>query len=144
MSQILFIDDNLELSEKLSNFLKSEGIKVSSMAQADHFNQPNVLTIGDVEMDFSAREVTVAGYKVELTSTEFNILNVLMSEAGKVITKADLSETVLGRKLMRYDRSIDMHISNLRHKLTQYGKDSNLIKTVRGIGYQYTAIFTKN
>ncbi|NMH60077.1 response regulator transcription factor [Alteromonas ponticola] len=71
---------------------------------------------------------------VTLTSTEFSILHVLMENAGELITKELISEKVLGRKLMAYDRSIDMHVSNLRKKLAACD-NSDKIKTVRGAGY---------
>jgi two-component system response regulator CpxR len=61
-----------------------------------------------------------------------------LREAGHVVSKADLSERALGRKLTLYDRSLDMHVSNLRKKLDPLGGGEERIKTVRGVGYQYT------
>ena len=63
---------------------------------------------------------------------------ILLSEAGNVVSKADLSERALGRKLSRYDRSLDMHVSNLRKKLGPLSDDQERIKTVRGVGYIYS------
>lgn len=97
-----------------------------------------ILRSGNIEVHPESRQVIYTGKILELTSTEYNILEVLVREAGHVVTKETLSEKALGRKLTRYDRSIDMHVSNLRHKL---GTDSNgqtLIQTVRSIGYQLT------
>ena len=74
---------------------------------------------------------------MELTSTEYSVLEVLVRDAGKVVTKEALSERALGRKLMRYDRSIDMHVSNLRRKLGNGPDERPLIQTVRGVGYQF-------
>ncbi len=96
----------------------------------------DILRSGDIEVHPESRQVFYAAKMLELTSTEYNILEVLIQEAGHVITKEALSERALGRKLTRYDRSIDMHVSNLRRK---FGTDScgqMLIQTVRGIGYQ--------
>jgi DNA-binding response OmpR family regulator len=63
---------------------------------------------------------------------EFNVLEVLMRNAGRVVAKKELSEQALGRPLARYDRSLDVHMSSIRHKLGEAGA---LIRTVRGIGY---------
>ena len=72
------------------------------------------------------------GRALELTSTEFNLLEVLMRNAGRVVSKKELSEAGLGRPLARFDRSIDVHLSSIRHKL---GEGGALIHTVRGMGY---------
>ncbi len=72
------------------------------------------------------------GKALELTSTEFNLLEVLMRNAGRVVSKKELSEAGLGRPLARFDRSIDVHLSSIRHKL---GEAAALIHTVRGVGY---------
>jgi two-component system OmpR family response regulator len=68
-----------------------------------------------------------------LTSTEFNVLEVLMRNAGRTVSKNDISEQALGRPLARYERSVDVHLSSIRQKL---GDGATLIHTVRGIGYQ--------
>ncbi|HEX7055550.1 MAG TPA: response regulator transcription factor [Burkholderiales bacterium] len=72
------------------------------------------------------------GRALELTSTEFNLLEALMRNAGRVVSKKELSEAALGRPLARFDRSIDVHLSSIRHKL---GEGAALIHTVRGMGY---------
>ena len=69
---------------------------------------------------------------LELTSVEFNILEVLMRNAGRVVGKNEISEQALGRPLARFDRSIDVHLSAIRQKL---GDGAALIRTVRGMGY---------
>ena len=85
---------------------------------------------------------TSLGYGVEinLTSVEFELLRALLSEAGKVVRKEDLSESVLERKLSAFDRSLDMHISNLRKKLGTRSDGSDRIKTIRSVGYIYTLV----
>jgi two-component system, OmpR family, response regulator len=72
------------------------------------------------------------GKALELTSIEFNILEVLMRNAGRVVGKNEISEQALGRPLARFDRSIDVHLSAIRQKL---GDGASLIRTVRGMGY---------
>jgi two-component system OmpR family response regulator len=76
------------------------------------------------------------GQSLDLTSTEFNLLEVLARHAGSVVSKRNLSEQGLGRTLSRYDRSIDVHVSNLRQKLGSLPDGRSWIQTVRGIGYQ--------
>lgn len=76
------------------------------------------------------------GQPMELTSTEFNLLEALARQVGNVVSKATLSEQGLGRPLSRYDRSIDVHVSNLRQKLGSLPDGRSWIQTVRGIGYQ--------
>jgi two-component system response regulator CpxR len=99
---------------------------------------PEELRRGDLEIRTGARTVLLGGVPVAMTSTEYSVLEVLVREAGHVVSKADLSERALGRALTRYDRSIDMHLSSLRKKLGDLPGGEERIKTVRGVGYQYT------
>ncbi len=95
--------------------------------------------IGDVVLSTTNRTVKRDGKVVDLTSVEFNLLEELMAQAGEVISRDELTEKVLGRRLSAYDRSIDVHVSALRKKLGK-GKsdtDTDLIRTVRGVGYIY-------
>jgi len=96
------------------------------------------LKVDDVEIQVSARSVVKNGEDLTLTSVEFDLLKELLKHAGKVIKKEDLSETVLERKLSPFDRSLDMHISNLRKKLGVREDQSERIKTIRSVGYIYT------
>jgi DNA-binding response OmpR family regulator len=83
------------------------------------------------------RRAQCLGRTLELTSTEFNLLEVLVRKAGHVVSKQELSEQGLGRALTRYDRSIDVHVSSIRHKLAQVCGDRSWIQTIRGLGYQF-------
>jgi two-component system response regulator CpxR len=96
------------------------------------------LQVDDVEVQISARSANKNGEDLGLTSVEFDLLAELLGQAGKVIKKDDLSEQVLERKLSPWDRSLDMHISNLRKKLGSREDDTERIKTVRSVGYIYT------
>jgi two-component system, OmpR family, response regulator len=78
------------------------------------------------------RRVEWRGRAIELTSMEFNLLEVLMRNAGRIVSKKELSEQALGRPLARFERSIDVHLSSIRQKL---GEAAALIHTVRGQGY---------
>lgn len=82
------------------------------------------------------RRVEWNGVRLDLTSTEFNLLEVLARHVGSVVSKVTLSEQGLGRSLSRFDRSIDVHVSNLRQKLGNLPDGRSWIQTVRGIGYQ--------
>jgi DNA-binding response OmpR family regulator len=92
------------------------------------------LTVGDIRLDPAAREISVDGMQLDLTSVEFTLLETLLREAGHVVTRESLTETVLGRALGPFDRVIDVHISNLRKKLSVAHADDR-IKAVRGSGY---------
>lgn len=95
------------------------------------------LVIGDVALSPATRTVTCRGKIVPLTTVEFNLLEVLMRSAGQIVSREDLSIKVLGRKLHPYDRSLDVHVSNLRKKLADSQHGVERIKTVRGVGYLY-------
>jgi two-component system response regulator CpxR len=95
------------------------------------------IVVGDVALDPGTRTVHRGEQPVALTSTEFTVLDVLMRHAGRVVGKDELSRDALGRELGRYDRSLDMHISNLRRKLGPAASGAERIQTVRGVGYQY-------
>lgn len=99
---------------------------------------PEKLVVDDLEISASSRSVKLDGRDVVLTSLEFDLLVALARQAGNVVKKEDLSETVLERQLSPYDRSLDMHISNLRKKLGLHEDGSERIKTVRSVGYIYT------
>jgi two-component system response regulator CpxR len=92
------------------------------------------LEINGVAIDPGTREVSSGGKRVELTTFEFDILELLMRSAGRVLSRDALMENFYNRKATPFDRSIDMHISHLRKKL-EHG--DMLIKTIRGVGYQF-------
>jgi DNA-binding response OmpR family regulator len=96
----------------------------------------NSLTVGDLQLDPAARDVSLDGVRLDLTSVEFTLLETLLRDAGHVVTREQLTETVLGRKLGAFDRVIDVHISNLRKKLGRTQCEER-IKSVRGSGYLF-------
>lgn len=95
------------------------------------------LHLGDLEVQRGKRRVLINAQPVTMTSTEYSVLLVLLEHAGHVVSKQDLSQQALGRELSSYDRSLDMHVSNLRKKLGTTTDSQERITTVRGIGYQY-------
>lgn len=94
------------------------------------------LLVGALLMWPQMRRAQWHGYPLELTSTEYNLLEVLARNAGRVVSKVELSEQGLGRPLARFDRSIDVHLSSIRHKLGSRPDGRSWIETVRGLGYQ--------
>lgn len=99
-------------------------------------NQHQHIRINDVELHPATHSATCDGQEVDLTSTEFSILRFLMINNGQLVSKADISQKVLGKRLTAFDRNIDMHVSNIRKKLGQFSNEEK-IKTVRGAGYLY-------
>jgi DNA-binding response OmpR family regulator len=97
------------------------------------------LTLGPITIDPARHRAEVRGGVVTLTGAELRVLEQLIRHAGKVISREQLTESALGRKLELYDRSIDTHVSNLRRKLQlQPGRDPD-IRGIRGAGYMLTA-----
>lgn len=94
------------------------------------------LKVGALTISAASRSATWNDELLDLTSTEFNLLEMLCRRAGRTISKEDLSMHTLGRPLARYDRSIDVHVSNLRQKIGMLRDGRSPIQTVRGIGYQ--------
>jgi DNA-binding response OmpR family regulator len=92
------------------------------------------LAAGDIRLDPTAREAWINESPLDLTSVEFTLLETLMLDAGRVVTREHLTETVLGRKLGPFDRVIDVHVSNVRKKLGLVNSGER-IKAVRGSGY---------
>jgi DNA-binding response OmpR family regulator len=101
---------------------------------------PELLSIGDIVMDTGARTVRRAGEVVELTGGEFDLLEVLLRTAGRVVRREELARAVLGRELAPLDRSIDVHVSHLRGKLGAQVEGVERIKAIRGVGYLYATV----
>jgi DNA-binding response OmpR family regulator len=101
------------------------------------------VVVGDVTLSPSTRTAALAGELLDLTTVEFDLLEVLLRNAGKVVTRDQLAQAALGRNLAPFDRGVDVHLSKLRKKLGggQYSQDR--IKTVRGSGYIYVALGQK-
>ena len=108
-------------------------------AKPDHSSsKPSTpITVGDVEMDVRARVVRRQQENVNLTSVEFDLLEILLRAAGEVMGREKLTRDVLGREFSPFDRSIDTHVCNLRKKIGPLPDGGERIKGVRGIGYLY-------
>ena len=95
-----------------------------------------VLSVGKLTMLPEQRRATWDGQHLDLTSTEFNLLEVLARNAGRPVSKNDLSEQGLGRPLARFDRNIDVHLSSLRRKLGPLADGRSCLQTIYRQGYQ--------
>lgn len=98
--------------------------------------EDSVRVFGDTQVNARTREAWSAGQLVELTALEFDILDLLIQSAGRIVSRDEIMATLFERQATPYDRSLDVHISHLRRKL-EHGR--TLIRTVRGIGYVFTA-----
>ena len=105
-----------------------------TQAVADSGSGP--LVVGQLSMWPEQRRAAWAGVPLDLTSTEFNLLEVLARNAGKPVSKNVLSEQGLGRPMARFDRNIDVHMSSLRHKLGSISDGRSCLQTVYRLGYQ--------
>ncbi|HYQ17354.1 MAG TPA: response regulator transcription factor [Polyangiaceae bacterium] len=93
------------------------------------------IVIGDLMVDAASMTVTLAGQRLALTTHEFQLLRVLAERSGHVLSRDQLLQLVHGSAEESFDRSIDVHISRLRHKLEQDPRRPRLLKTIRGVGY---------
>ena len=107
--------------------------RMPAMPEEEHGH----IVTDDLELSQGNRTLKKSGVLVELTSTEFSILLELLQHRGEVVSKRDLYMSALGREPVPHDRSVDMHVSNLRRKLGTDPRGDNRIETIRGIGYQY-------
>lgn len=108
---------------------------VSSLRQAKLPSQE----VSPVDFDDASYRITIGARSVDLTQTEFRLFKYLFERKGKVITKQELQRSVLQKDLGRFDRNLDMHISNTRRKLANTCLPRNLINTVRGQGYSFAS-----
>ena len=101
-----------------------------------NINTTNKLLVNGVTINLAAREASIDENTLTLTGTEYEILALLCKNASQVVSKEQISEEVLGRRLASFDRSIDMHVSNIRKKIAEHIKTER-IKTMRGSGYVF-------
>jgi two-component system response regulator CpxR len=113
-----------ELSARIRAILR----RVSAPPSGGH------IEVNGVALDPGSRQVRCDGRDVEVTTLEFDILELLVRAAGRPVSRDELTESLYNRKATPFDRSIDMHVSHLRKKL-EHGR--TLIKTIRGEGYQF-------
>jgi DNA-binding response OmpR family regulator len=98
---------------------------------------PEIIVRGALTLDFNKQEAVFKGDNLDLTAVEFKLLGVIAKEPGKVFSRAKLIEEALGYDFEGFDRTIDVHIFNLRRKLEPASGKQSLIKTVYGSGYKF-------
>ena len=132
--------DPRELVARIRAILRrtQEGAPSAGRTDADE-----VISVGDIEMSMATRTATCGGQQVDLTSVEFNVLELLLRHAGNVVTREQIAEVALGRPLNPFDRSVDVHVSRLRKKLSSLAGSDDLIRPIRGIGYFMPATTTE-
>jgi two-component system OmpR family response regulator/two-component system response regulator CpxR len=119
-----------ELTARIRAILRRSGV-------AESASSASPIIVGALSIWPEQRRAEWAGKPLELTSTEFNLIEVLARNAGQVVSKSELSEQALGRPLARFDRSIDVHISSIRRKLEPLPDGRSRILAVFNKGYQF-------
>jgi len=117
-----------ELAARIRTILKRAGAAATAPAQA--------IVVGTLSVWPAQRRVERAGKSLDLTSTEFNLVEVLARNAGHPVSKGELSQEALGRPLTRFDRSIDVHMTSIRQKLGNLADGRSCIQTIIRKGYQ--------
>jgi len=113
-------------------------------APAGRTDHDETLTVGEISMSLGTRTVTCSNAPIDLTSVEFNVLELLLRNAGNVVTREQIAEVALGRPLNAFDRSVDVHVSRLRKKLSVCPTSADeLIRPIRGVGYFLAATETQ-
>jgi len=125
--------DPRELVARVRAIFRRTRETAAASSRADH---DEVLTVGEISMSLATRTVTCSNNPIDLTSVEFNVLELLLRHAGSVVTREQIAEVALGRPLNAFDRSVDVHVSRLRKKLSGCPNTSEeLIRPIRGVGY---------
>lgn len=109
--------------------------RLHAILKRTHAELHPLITHRNLTVNCAARKATCNGRLLELTNTEFKLLEMLIKSPGEAFSKEALTQYALGRKHTVHDRSIDVHISNLRNKLSHEDEGTLLIKTLRGFGY---------
>lgn len=120
-----------ELAARIRAILKRVGATATAPAQA--------IVVGTLSIWPAQRRAERAGKSLDLTSTEFNLVELLARNAGLTVSKDELSQEALGRPLTRFDRSIDVHMTSIRQKLGKLSDGRSCIQTVIRKGYQLIA-----
>lgn len=105
--------------------------------EAKRTDEVLIYNMGGIMMDCTAHSVTVDDTFIDLTPSEFDLLKTLIASPGRVFTRLDLLDAVQGSRFDGYERTIDLHIKNLRAKLKQKKGEEKYIETVYGVGYRF-------
>jgi len=99
------------------------------------FEQRQITSAGPLVLNATTREVRLGRFSIDLTSVEFDLLELLARSPGRIVSRDEITMLIFGREATPYDRFLDVHISHLRKKLEG---SKTLIRTIRGIGYMFT------
>jgi two-component system alkaline phosphatase synthesis response regulator PhoP len=97
----------------------------------------DVIESGDLVLDRRRMQATIGGRAVDLTATEFALVATLIGQPGRVFTRGQLLDAIRGDALESFDRAIDAHVKNIRHKLEADPRNPHFILTVHGVGYKF-------
>ncbi|MHC1721322.1 MAG: response regulator [Clostridiaceae bacterium] len=111
-------------------------VKVVLRRTAPYFAS-NSISFKDIDIDFERREVKKGGIKVDLTMKEFELLEILIKNKGRVLTRDFLLDKIWGYEYIGETRTVDVHIRHLRQKIEMDDKNPQLIETIRGVGYRF-------
>ena len=109
----------------------------ATLRRAERASEPEIISVGEVTIDQGRHMVKVGSREVELTPTEFDLFTVLMRHPGQVFTRLQLLDRVQGYAYAGYERTIDVHIKNLRRKIEPQPHEPRYILTVHGVGYKF-------
>ena len=116
--------------------------RVRALLRREHIDsepQREVLSFGELEIDLAGHKCLVKGEEVDLTASEFKLLTTLSRYPGRVYTRMELVEKVLGYDFEGYERTIDSHVKNLRAKIGDDPRNPTWLYTVHGVGYRFEA-----
>lgn len=119
-----------ELAARVRAVLRRAGDKAS---------ETDILRVADITLNHVSRVVTVGETRVDLTPSEFDLLAVLMSAPGRAFSRSDLLDRLQGTAFEGYERTIDVHVRNLRTKIEPDPGNPHYVETVYGIGYRFAA-----
>lgn len=125
-----------EVVARVKAVLRRSGDGSSAPRSNAHTASETPVRIGDLEIDSAEHEVRLLGQPVHLTPTEFKILEVLFTSPGRTFTRTQLLDQVKGDDLEIFDRTLDRHIANLRHKMEEDPTKPRYVVTVFGVGYK--------
>lgn len=107
------------------------------MRRSGKLNEAGQLSVGDLTLDAEQHRLTIAGHTLEVSPTEFRLMQFFMTNPDKVYSRTHLLDQVWGRSVYIEERTVDVHIRRLRKILAAYGREE-LIQTVRGFGYRFS------
>lgn len=125
-----------ELLARINAILRRIQLASQQHTSQEPLQDQSLISVNNIELNHAIRSVSCHNNTIELTGTEYQILTLLLTHHGKIISKETISEEVLNRKLSPFDRSIDVHIGNIRRKFLPFCAIEK-IKTVRGAGYLF-------